>query len=164
MDIDIERQKRKLKGRPKPVPGSGGGPSTFTKSTISKHETESRAIEIVMLYEEEMGRDPKDVRKDGVGYDVDSSDRKIEVKSFKGSPGAIELYESEYEAAKVHRENFYIYIVYNMLKGSQPKIEIIKDPLNSVVFVAEKRTAKNWKKSIIDEEVDVLCKTEEKAD
>lgn len=163
VDIDIERQKRKPKGKPKPGSGGGGGPSTFTKSIISKHETESRAIEIVKMYESEMGRDPNDVRKDGVGYDVDSSDRKIEVKSFKGSAGTIELYETEYDAAKVHGKNFYIYVVYNMLKESQPKIEIIKDPLNSVVFVAERRTAKNWKNSIV-EEVDVLGKEEEKED
>jgi len=163
IDIDIERQKGKPKGKPKSGSGGSKGPSTFSKSVISKHETESRAIEIVEMYESERGRDPKDVRKDGVGYDVDSSERKIEVKSFKGSPGAIELYYSEYDAAKVHGKDFYIYVVYNMLKGSQPKIEIIKDPLNSVVFVAEKRTAKNWKNSVI-EEVDVLDKTEEKAD
>jgi len=85
------------------------------------------------------------------------------VKSFKGSAGTIELYETEYDAAKVHGKNFYIYVVYNMLKESQPKIEIIKDPLNSVVFVAERRTAKNWKNSIV-EEVDVLGKEEEKED
>jgi hypothetical protein len=163
VDIDIGRQRRKPKGKPKPGSGGSGGPSTFTKSIISKHETESRAIEIVKMYESEMGRDPNDVRKDGVGYDVDSSDRKIEVKSFKGSAGTIELYETEYDAAKVHGKNFYIYVVYNMLKESQPKIEIIKDPLNSVVFVAERRTAKNWKDSIV-EEVDVLGKNEEKED
>lgn len=163
IDIDIERQKGKPKGKPKSGSGGGGGPTTFSKSVISKHETESRAIEIVEMYESERGRDPKDVRKDGVGYDVDSSERKIEVKSFKGSPGAIELYDSEYDAAKVHGKDFYIYVVYNMLKGRQPKIEIIRDPLNSVVFVAEKRTAKNWRNCII-EEVQVLGKTEEKAD
>ena len=115
------------------------------------------------MYESEMGRDPKDVRRNGVGYDVDSSGRSIEVKSFKGSPGVIELYESEYNAAKAHGKDFYIYVVYNMLKGSQPKIEIIKDPLNSVVFVAERRTARSWKNSII-EEVDVLGEAEEKED
>jgi hypothetical protein len=159
VDIDIERPKKKSKRKPQLGSGDGGGPSTFTKSIISKHETESRAIEIVKMYESEMERNPKDVRKDGVGYDVDSCDRKIEVKSFKGSPGAIELYESEYDAAKVHGENFYIYVVYNMLKGSQPKIEIIKNPLNTVVFVAERRTAKAWRGSII-EEVDILGKVD----
>jgi len=159
VDIDIERQKRKPKGKPKPSSEGSGGPSTFTKSIISKHETESRAIDIVKMYESEMGRDPKDVRRDGVGYDVDSSDRKIEVKSFKGSPGAIELYETEYDAAKVHGKNFYIYVVYNMLKGSQPVIEIIEAPLNSVVFVAERRTAKGWKNSIT-EKVDIISKGE----
>jgi hypothetical protein len=159
IDIDIERQKGKSKGKPKPGSRGGGGPYTYSKSVISKHETESRAIEIVEMYESERGRDPKDVRKDGVGYDVNSSERKIEVKSFKGSPGGIELYDSEYDAAKAHGKDFYIYVVYNMLKGSQPKIEIIREPLNSVVFVAEKRTAKNWK-SAITEEVDVLGQAE----
>ena len=112
-----------------------------------------------MMYEAEMGRDPMDVRKNGIGYDVDSSGRKIEVKSFKGGPGAIELYESEYEAAKKYKGDFYLYVVYNMLKGNQPKIEIIKDPFKSVVFAAEKRTAKNWKDSIM-EEVDIFGKNE----
>ncbi len=163
IDIDIERQKGKPQGKPKSGSRGSGGTTRFSKSVISRHETESRAIEIVEMYESERGRDPKDVRKDGVGYDVDSSDRKIEVKSFKGSPGAIELYYSEYDAAKVYGEDFYIYVVYNMLKGSQPKIEIIRDPFNSVVFVAQKRTAKNWKNSII-EEVEVLSKIEDKVD
>jgi hypothetical protein len=119
--------------------------SIFKKSTVSKHETESRAIEIVMLYEKEMNRNPKDVRNAGVGYDVESSERKIEVKSFKGGPGAVELYEEEYKAAKSHREHFYIYVVYNLLKGNQPRIEIIRNPIRSVEFIADKRAAKNWK-------------------
>jgi hypothetical protein len=131
----------------------------YTKSTISKHETESRAVDIVMLYEKEMNRDPKDVRKDGVGYDVDSSDRKIEIKSFKRRPGAIEIYDSQYEAAKKHGEKYFIYVVYNLLKGVQPRIEIIRNPLDFVVFVAQKRTATNWKNAV-QEEIDILGKPE----
>ncbi len=159
VDIDIEPQKRKPKG--KPIPGHGGGDTTiFTKSTISRNETERRAIEIVILYEKEFGRNAEDFSKKGVGYDVDSSDRKIEVKSFKGSPGLIELYETEYEAAKKYKNDYYIYVVYNLLKGNKPKIEIIRNPLNSVVFAAEKRTARKWKDSVM-EEVDIMATTEE---
>ena len=121
---------------------------TYSKSTISKLETQDRAIQIVMLYEREQGREPRDLRDTGVGYDVESSDRKIEVKSFKDTVGILEFYESEYEAADRHRENFYIYVVSGLLKGATPTIQIIRDPFKCVTFVAEKRVAKNWKDSV----------------
>jgi hypothetical protein len=47
-------------------------------------ETERVAVEYVMAFERDAGRQPEDVRAKGLPYDVSSPPRKIEVKAFGG--------------------------------------------------------------------------------
>ena len=139
----------KRKGKSGDSVGGNGDPTkrSRSKSTISRNETEEKAIQIVMLYEKLQGRESRDVRH-GSGYDVESSERKIEVKSFKDAVGLVEIYQSEFDAAERHRDNFYLYIVSRLIKGKTPTIQIIRDPYGSIIFYAEKREVRNWKESV----------------
>ena len=71
---------------------------------------------------------------DAYGYDIQSvnnnkTPRYIEVKATRGKAGSMNFYytENEYETAKKYGENYYIYIVYEILTV-HPKIWMIKNP------------------------------------
>lgn len=71
---------------------------------------------------------------DAYGYDIqsvnkDKTPRYIEVKATRGKAGSMEFYytENEYETAKKFSENYYIYVVYEILTA-HPKIWMIKNP------------------------------------
>ncbi len=79
-----------------------------------KNSTEQKAIEIVKTYEIEEGRSPVNVSKKGVGYDLESSGRMIEVKGVSESWKTYtwqSLYHSEVECLDRNTKNFYLYIV-----------------------------------------------------
>lgn len=75
---------------------------------------EQKAIEIVKAHEVAEGRNPINVSKRGVGYDIESSGRMIEVKGvserWKGYTWQ-SLYPSEVECLNRNTKNFYLYIV-----------------------------------------------------
>ena len=71
---------------------------------------------------------------DSYGYDIlsvnkDKTPRYIEVKATRGKAGSMDFYytENEYETAKKYGENYYIYVVYEILTA-HPKIWMIKNP------------------------------------
>lgn len=75
---------------------------------------EQKAIEIVRAYEIAEGRDPKDVSKNGVGHDIESSGRIIEVKGVSEAWKSYtwqSLCPSEIECLNKNINNFYLYII-----------------------------------------------------
>lgn len=93
--------------------------------TIYKHEissgqtnraTERAAIEYVMALERKARRQPEDVRRKAMPFDISSPPRKIEIKSFGRSArgDVIALEGLQYEEARADSENFYIYVVNNV--------------------------------------------------
>lgn len=75
---------------------------------------EHKAIEIVIEYEKQQGRNPINVSKTGCGYDIQSSDRLIEVKGVGESWKTYtwqSLYPSEVRCINKNPKNFYLYIV-----------------------------------------------------
>lgn len=71
---------------------------------------------------------------DSYGYDIqsvnkDKTPRYIEVKATRDKAGSMDFYytENEYETAKKYGENYYIYVVYEILT-THPKIWMIKNP------------------------------------
>jgi hypothetical protein len=71
---------------------------------------------------------------DSFGYDIQSvnkekTPRYIEVKATRGKAGSMDFYytENEYETSKKYGENYYIYVVYEILTA-YPKIWMIKNP------------------------------------
>ncbi len=75
---------------------------------------ERKAIEVVMRYEKREGRDPLIVSKRGVGYDIKSNSRMIEVKGVGESWQTYNwqsLYRNEIECLNENPKDFYLYIV-----------------------------------------------------
>jgi len=71
-------------------------------------------MEVVRRYEIREGRRPKDVSKEGVGYDIESDGRKIEVKGVVESWKTYTwqaLYPSQVECLNKNPQEFFLYIV-----------------------------------------------------
>jgi superfamily II DNA or RNA helicase len=114
----------------------------------ARKEVEKAGIKAVLEYERERaGNDEEKIRRikdlsdfSGIGYDIESFDRVIEVKSFKKT-GPAELTSTEWATAKKLQEYYWLYCVENALE--QPKIYTICNP-------AEKFKNKVKKVPIID--------------
>lgn len=82
------------------------------------------AMKIVSEYEKKRtGKYPEDVsrKRDEVGYDLLSEDRKIEVKGLGGRNGFFGLNNYNFEAFR-KQSNFYLYIVFDV--KTKPKLII----------------------------------------
>lgn len=103
-----------------------------------------KGVQLVMQYERDQGRIPKDMDKIQVhhpGYDVESSNgskevRYIEVKSLSGlwdglSPAR--LTKTEFENAKKKGENFWLYVV-EKAETEDFQIYLIQNPANRVDY------------------------------
>ena len=105
-----------------------------------KTEIELAAMRVVMDYEREQGREPVDVSKTGVGYDIKSTGedgevRYIEVKGHAAA-GDITLYYTEWNMANRMRQEFYIYEVNNAL--STAELWITRDPVGKGIDPEER--------------------------
>ncbi len=87
---------------------------------------EELSIRYVMKYEKLQGRKPKDVSKRHIGYDIESGNRFIEVKS-RPKPNLfafITLQDTILRKLGKGIAHYYIYIVFNMDRS--PKLIIIQ--------------------------------------
>jgi superfamily II DNA or RNA helicase len=96
-----------------------------------RRETELAGMDAVMKYEkhraptEEKREKVIDISDRDTGYDVESWDRCIEVKSFKKS-GPAKLTSHEWKTAERLQDDYWLYVVENA--QSEPKITIIQNP------------------------------------
>ncbi|MCK4456293.1 MAG: DUF3883 domain-containing protein [Thermoplasmata archaeon] len=108
-----------------------------TYTPFSSRMTEDIAVEVVRLFEQSQRRENvMDVREyDEEGCDLISSgkggDRLIEIKASKGRRSNIKLRPSQYDRARKDKKKYYIYKVENLKKGSTPRIEIVKNPIDN---------------------------------
>jgi len=78
-----------------------------------------------VVHEEAIGNRPG---WDITSYDEQGRKKLIEVKSCQGKiMNALEITRNEWEAASVHRGDYYIYIVTEAL-SQKPKVEVLRDP------------------------------------
>lgn len=103
-------------------------------------EVEHIAMQLVMEYEQQQGRKPKDVSVDNVGYDIrslaaDGSKRYIEVKGRSGTDGVM-LSENEMNRLAQLANKAWLYIVTDC--ASKPQLHLICNPAQSMSF--EKKT------------------------
>ena len=96
-----------------------------------KTPSELAAMKVAMVYERAGGREPIDVSKTGVGYDIRSEGAHGEVRYIEAKGRAAEanvtLYYTEWQTANRMRDEFFIYYVTDPLKS--PKLWIIQDPV-----------------------------------
>lgn len=99
-------------------------------------DVEAAGMECVMRYEREMGRDPQDVSKENIGFDVRSMDknkdvRYIEVKARAGE-GAVALTTNEWYQAHQMGDLYYLYVVWNATKDPDAKPIIVRNPVKNL--------------------------------
>jgi len=104
-----------------------------TDQMVSDEEIERIGMEIAMEYERSQGREPEDVSKENLGFDIRSRGkdeiRYIEVKARKDE-GDVALTVNEWLKAKRFKENYWLYIVCNAI--TSPTLYIINNPAENL--------------------------------
>lgn len=103
------------------------------KEMISDEEVEKIGMEIAMKYEREQGREPEDVSKENLGFDIRSKGKEeiryIEVKARRDE-GMVALTPNEWFKAKRFGGQYWLYIVVNV--GNNPTLYIINNPVENL--------------------------------
>jgi superfamily II DNA or RNA helicase len=106
---------------------------TISKEMISDEEIEKIGMEIAMEYEKNQGREPEDVSKENLGFDIrskgDGETRYIEVKA-RADEGQIALTANEWFKAKRFKEQYWLYVVFNAVEN--PILYIINNPAENL--------------------------------
>ena len=97
-------------------------------------EAERLGMEAAMAYERAHGREPVDVSRENLGYDIRSEGadgvRYIEVK-VRAKPGPVLLTQNEWLMAHRLREEYWLYVV--SLEAGSPKLWLIRNPARLAV-------------------------------
>ncbi|MCX7845769.1 MAG: helicase-related protein [Dictyoglomaceae bacterium] len=101
---------------------------------VSDEEVERIGMEIAMEYERKWGREPEDVSKENLGFDIRSTDKEgriryIEVKA-RAEEGNIVLTPNEWFKAQRFEDDYYLYVIYNAI--SKPELLIIQNPTKNL--------------------------------
>lgn len=109
---------------------SAGGPDMRRDPEI-----EARGMEAARRYERDAGREPEDVSKENLGFDLRSSDadgnvRYIEVKARAGR-GRIAMSRNEWYQAHQLGDSYYLYVVWNATEPDARPI-VIQNPAKTL--------------------------------
>lgn len=111
---------------------------------VSDEEIERIGMEIAMRYEKEQGREPEDVSKENLGFDIRSKGkgeiRYIEVKARKDE-GPVALTSNEYLKAKRFKEQYWLYVVCNA-NTTNPALYIINNPYENLHAIEKVETVR----------------------
>lgn len=106
---------------------------TISKEMVSDEEIERIGMEIAMNYERNQGREPEDVSRENLGFDIRSKGvkdlRYIEVKARRDE-GQVALTPNEWFKAKRFKEQYWLYIVCNA--GTKPVLYLINNPTENL--------------------------------
>ena len=114
------------------------------------HEVERIAVDFVMAYEREQGRDPEYIGdlRDGSGFDIRSVQtrkglppevRRIEVKGRAGDDPTVMLSTNEWIQAGRQAETYWLYVVTGCA-SNEPQLHRIQDPVRRLGRRAERLT------------------------
>ncbi|MCS7017041.1 MAG: helicase-related protein [Gemmatales bacterium] len=94
-----------------------------------KRRVEAAGMAYVLAYEQQQGRQPRDVSAECLGYDIistsDTETRFIEVKSF-AQTGPLELTQHEWQMAQRLGDRYWLYVIENAL--TEPTLYTIPKP------------------------------------
>ena len=100
---------------------------------VSDEEIERIGMEIAMEYERSQGREPEDVSRENLGFDIRSRGeneiRYIEVKARKDE-GEVALTPNEWLMAKRFKDQYWLYVVANA--GINPTLYVIRNPAENL--------------------------------
>jgi SNF2 family DNA or RNA helicase len=129
---NIEKEQHLLISMPKLLGAIFVRP-TSSKEMASDEEIEKIGMVIAMEYERSQGREPEDVSKENLGFDIRSKGRDeiryIEVKARKDE-GEVALTLNEWLKAKRFKEQYWLYVVSNALEN--PTLHIINNPAENL--------------------------------
>jgi superfamily II DNA or RNA helicase len=129
---NIEKEQHLLISMPKLL-GTIFVKPTSSKEMASDEEIEKIGMVIAMEYERSQGREPEDVSKENLGFDIRSKGRDeiryIEVKARKDE-GEVVLTPNEWFKAKRFKEQYWLYVVANAVKN--PILYIINNPTENL--------------------------------
>ena len=107
---------------------------TISRDMRSDVEIERIGMEIAMKYEKNQGREPEDISKENLGFDIRSKSktemRYIEVKARK-EEGQVALTLNEWFKAKRFKEQYWLYVVANA--ATNPILYIINNPAENLI-------------------------------
>jgi len=132
------------------LPASRLMPAAHSAHDTLKRQVEQAGIQAVMAYERGQGREPVDVSREFLGYDVVASSpaetRYIEVKAFADT-GTLELTPHEWQMAQRLGDAYWLYVVEHAL--STPRLHCIQNPAArltpQLVTGIVKVVVENWK-------------------
>ena len=104
-----------------------------SEDMISDEEIEKIGMDVAMEYERNQGREPEDVSKENLGFDIRSKGKEgtryIEVKA-RADEGQVTLTPNEWFKAKRFKEQYWLYVVVNAT--TNPTLYIIKNPAENL--------------------------------
>jgi len=111
-------------------------PSLPSAAMYRDEEAEQVGMEISMRYERNEQREPEDVSKENLGFDIRSKDRDgkiryVEVKA-RAAIGPVALTQNEWFKAQRLGTDYYLYAVWNAKKDPNAKPRIIRDPAHNL--------------------------------
>ena len=102
-------------------------------SMVESEEIERIGMEVAMEYERRNRREPEDVSRENLGFDIRSrgqnETRYIEVKA-RAKEGEVALTPNEWFKAKRFKEQYYLYVVTNA--ATAPVLHIIRNPAENL--------------------------------
>jgi len=113
-------------------PGGGPKPAVVHHSVgPTKQAVQRTGHDVVEMVEKRAGRNPiSHAGQTKVGYDYESSGRKIEVKDFQmEDPPVFGLDDYEMKVAKEEGDSYWVYIVAGLREGASTVVYAIQNPL-----------------------------------
>jgi len=138
---------------PPASPPAGAAEQPLPPDEEIKRRVEAAGMRVAMDYERQQGREPRDVSKQFLGYDIVShgpeGTRYIEVKAFT-TTGPLELTPHEWQMAERLQDAYWVYVVENAL--SVPRLHCIQNPAEHLsvqpITGIIKVVIQNWKGEI----------------
>jgi hypothetical protein len=153
-ELEKERQVDRLEPELEAValilPKPPAAPEAPGAGEEARRRVEEAGMRAAMEYERSQGREPVDVSRDFLGYDIRSTSpaetRYIEVKAFAAT-GPLELTPHEWQIARRLGEAYWLYVVEDALTA--PRLHRIPDPVRryqpQAVVGVVKLVIEDWK-------------------
>ena len=152
LENQIKAETHLLPGEPQLIGAARVIPdeSQISKEMRSSKEIEEVGMKVTMKYEKSNNRNPIDVSKENLGYDIKSENedehRYIEVKA-RASDGNILLTNNEWLMAQRLKDEFWLYVV-TQASTDNPKLHLIQYPaekLDPKIIESVRYNVTDWK-------------------